>query len=101
MERKHNRGIGMSHKPILSRIREPTNLESNKAYLTNSEAVKWFFFVVFLALRTRFRILKVLKDHNLPGNMSVNEIIFELSKMERIVEKSGTEYFAAVPKKKG
>ena len=62
--------------------------------------MKWFFFVVFLALRTRFRILKVLKDHNLPGNMSVNEIIFELSKMERIVEKSGTEYFAAVPKKK-
>ena len=31
--------------------------------------------------------------------MSVNEIIFELSKMERIVEKNGTEYFAAVPKK--
>ena len=33
------------------------------------------------------------------GKMSVNEIIFELSKMERIVEKSGAEYFAAVPKK--
>ena len=31
--------------------------------------------------------------------MSVNEIIFELSKMERIVEKNGAEYFAAVPKK--
>jgi hypothetical protein len=31
--------------------------------------------------------------------LSVNEIIFELSKMERIVEKSGAEYFAAVPKK--
>lgn len=31
--------------------------------------------------------------------MSVNEVIFELSKMERIVEKSGTEYFVAVPKK--
>ena len=31
--------------------------------------------------------------------MSVNEIIFELSKMAGIVEKSGAEYFAAVPKK--
>jgi hypothetical protein len=41
----------------------------------------------------------VLKDHNLLGKMSVNEIIFELSKMERIVEKSGVEYFAAVPKR--
>ena len=39
------------------------------------------------------------RSHNLLGKMSVNEIIFELSKMERIVEKSGAEYFAAVPKK--
>jgi len=43
----------------------------------------------------------VLKDHNLLGKISVSEIIFELSKMERIVEKSGAEYFAAVPKKVG
>lgn len=41
----------------------------------------------------------MLKEHNLIGRMSVNEVLFELSKMERIVEKSGTEYFAAVPKK--
>jgi hypothetical protein len=60
--------------------------------------VKGFFFIIFSALRIRFRILKVLKDHNLLGNMSVNGIIFELSKMERIVEKRGAEYFAAVPK---
>ncbi len=31
--------------------------------------------------------------------MFVNEIVFELSKMERIVEKSRVEYFAAVPEK--
>ena len=29
----------------------------------------------------------------------MNEVMFELSKMERIVEKSGAEYFAAVPRK--
>lgn len=28
----------------------------------------------------------------------MNEIIFKLSKMKRIVEMSGTEYFAAIPK---
>jgi len=75
------------------------DLESDKSYLRSNEKVKGFFFIVFLALRIRFKILKVLKDHNLLGKMSVNEIIFELSKMERIVEKSGAEYFAAVPKK--
>ncbi len=53
-------------------------------------------FQYFLAV---IEILKVLKDHNLLGKMSVNEIIFELSKMERIVQKNGAEYFAAVPKK--
>jgi len=41
----------------------------------------------------------MLKDHDLLGKMFVNEIIFELLKMERIVENSGAEYFAVVPKK--
>ena len=75
------------------------DLEPDRTCLRDSEKVKGFFFIVFLALRIRFKILKVLKDHIVLGKMSVNEIIFELSKMERIVEKSGVEYFAAVPKK--
>ena len=54
------------------------DLESDKTYLRDSEKVKGFFFIVFLALRIRF---KILKDHNLLGKMSVNEIIFERSKM--------------------
>ena len=75
------------------------DLESDKTYLRENEKVDGFFFIVFLALRIRFSILKVLMDHDLLGKMSVNEVIFELSKMERIVEKSSTEYFAAFPKK--
>ncbi len=75
------------------------DLESDKTYLRDDDRVKGFFFIVFLALRIRFRILKVLKEHNLIGKFSVNEVLFELSKMERIVEKSGTKYFAVVPKK--
>jgi hypothetical protein len=70
-----------------------------KTHPIDSKNVKGCFFTVFLALRIRFRILKVLKDHNLIGKTSMNEIIFELSKMERIVEKRGAEYFVAVPKK--
>ena len=75
------------------------DLESNKTYLRDNEKVKGFFFIVLLALRIRFRTLKVLKDPNLLRKMSVNEILFELSKMEMIVGNSGAEYFAAVPKK--
>jgi len=73
------------------------DLESDRTYLRDNEKVKGFFFIVFLALWIRF--LKVLKDHDLLGKMSVNEVIFELSKTERIVDKNGGEYFAAVPKK--
>lgn len=62
-------------------------LESDKTYLRDKEKVEGFFFIFFLALRIRFSILKMLKDHDLLGKMSVNEVIYELSKMERIVEK--------------
>jgi len=45
-------------------------------------------------------MLKVLKDNNLLGKMLVNEVMYKLTKVEMIVEKSGTEYFAPpVPRK--
>ena len=55
------------------------DLESDKTYSRDNE--KGFFLIVFSAWRIRFRIEKVLKDHDLLGKMSVNEIIFDLSKM--------------------
>jgi len=75
------------------------DLESNKSYLRSNEKVKGFFSIIFLSLRIRFKILKVLKNQNPLKKMSVDEINFELSNMERIVEKSGTEYFAVVPQR--
>ena len=74
------------------------DLESDKTYLRYSEMVKVFFFNVFPALRIRFRILSVLKDHSFLGNKSVDEIRFELSKLDRIVEKRGAEYFCSSSK---
>ena len=35
------------------------DLESDKTYLRDSEKVKGFFFIVFLALRIRFRTVSV------------------------------------------
>lgn len=63
------------------------DLEPDETHLRDNEKVKGFFLIIFLVLRIRSRILKMLKDHNLLG------------KMERIIEKSGAEYFAAVSKK--
>lgn len=70
-----------------------------KTCLRDNEKVKGYFLMVFLALRIRLFILKVLKDQGLLRKMSVNEIIFDLSKMERVIEKSGIKHSVAVPKK--
>ena len=73
------------------------DLESDRTYLRDGEKVKRFFLIVFLALSIRFKILNVLKDHNLLGKASVNDIIFELSKMERIVEKIVDRFSDIIP----
>jgi len=75
------------------------DLEADKTYLRDENKVKGYFFIVFLALRARFKILRKLKEEDLLGKVSVNEAIMEFSKIEKIVEKNGAEYFAAVPKK--
>ena len=40
-------------------------LESDKTYLRDNKKVKGFFFIVFLALKIIFRILRVLKEYKL------------------------------------
>ena len=74
-------------------------LESDKTYLRSDEGVRGYFFVTFLAMRIYFKILKRLREKELTNKISVDEVLFELSKIEKIVEKSGREYFAKIPKR--
>ena len=53
----------------------------------------------FPAMRIYFKILKRLKEKGLSNKISVAEVLFELSKVTKIVEKSGREYFAKIPKR--
>lgn len=73
-------------------------LDSDKTYLQSDEAVRGYFFVTFLALRVYFKILKRLRERDLTGKISVKEVLFELSKLQKIVEPNGREYFAKTPK---
>jgi hypothetical protein len=50
-------------------------------------------------LRIYFGVLKWLRYTELNQKISVNEVFFELSKVMKIVEKDGREYFAKIPKK--
>ncbi len=74
-------------------------LDSDKTYMQTDEAVRGYFFITFLALRIYFHTLKRLRENDLTSKISVNEVFFELSKVQRIVEPTGREYYAKIPKK--
>jgi transposase len=76
------------------------DLESDKTYLQSSEGVRGYFFVSFLALRVYFSILKRLREKSLTNKISVEEVLFELSKVYKIVDrKISRDYFASIPKR--
>lgn len=74
-------------------------LESDKTYLQTPESIRGYFFITFLAMRIYFKILQRLREKHLTQKISVKEVIFELSKVQMISERSGREYFAKIPKR--
>ena len=74
-------------------------LDADRTYLQSPDGVRGFFLVMFLAMRVYFKILKRRRERKLTSRVSVEEVLFELSKVERIVEKNGREYYASIPKK--
>lgn len=75
------------------------DLEADRTYLGRDDAERGYFLVVFLAMRIYFKILKRLRERDLVGKVSVKEVLWALSKMRKVVEVGGTEYFGAFPKK--
>ncbi len=74
-------------------------LESDKTYLQNPESIRGYFFITLLALRIYFKVLRRLREKKLTQKISVGEVFFELSKVLKIVEKNGREYYAKIPKR--
>ena len=75
------------------------HLDADTTYLQDNDAVRGYYFVTFLALRVYFKILKRLRERDLTGKVSVNEVLYELSKVQLIVEsEEDREYFAKIPK---
>lgn len=73
-------------------------LDADTTYLQTDDAVRGYFFVTLLALRIYFGILRRLRERDLTGTLSVKEVLFELSKIQLIVESDDEKYFAEVPK---
>lgn len=74
------------------------HLDADKTHLQSDEAVRGYFFITLLALRVYFAVLRRLRREELTSKISVNEVFFELSKVERIKGLGDKESFARIPK---
>lgn len=73
-------------------------LDADKTHLQSDEAVRGYFFVTFLALRVYFAVLKRLREADKTDTISVEEVFWELSKIERMIDAGGKESYAQIPK---
>lgn len=75
------------------------HLDADKTWMRSDDAIRGFFFVTFLALRIYWAVLRVLRQKELTNKISVAEVFFELSKIERIVDANGAEVYAKIPRR--
>jgi hypothetical protein len=73
-------------------------IDSDKTYLQSPESVRGYFFISLLALRIYFKVLKKLRILNLNQIISVEEVFFELSKIEMIYDSNNKKSLAQIPK---
>lgn len=73
-------------------------LDADTTYMQSDEAVRGYFFVTFLALRVYFGVLRRLRETDKSTEVSVNEVFYKLSKVERVIGPGGKESYAQIPK---
>jgi transposase len=59
-------------------------LENDKTYLDDDDAVRGYFFISFLSLYLYYKVLNLLRKAKLVEKVSVNEVLLELSKVYEI-----------------
>jgi transposase len=74
-------------------------LENDKTYLSDDDAIRGYFFVSFISLYLYCKILEMLRKKKYVGKVSVNELLFELSKVYLIVYNDGRTSLSEVPAK--
>jgi transposase len=74
-------------------------LENDKCYLGNSDAVRGYFFVSFLSLYLYFGVLERIRAAGLTCELSVEELLFLLSKVYIVKHNDGKERLTEIPAK--
>jgi len=74
-------------------------MENDKSYLSDDDAVRGYFFISFISLYLYFRILGMLRQHDLVGKVSVQELLFEFSKVYLVYYSDGRRRLSEIPAK--
>jgi len=56
-------------------------LENDKTYLSDDDSVRGYFFISLISLYLYFKVLNLIREKGYTGKISVNELLFELSKI--------------------
>jgi len=73
--------------------------ENDKCYLGDSDAVRGYFFVSFLSLYLYFRVLERIRAAGLTCDLSVEGLLFLLSKVYMVKYNDGKERLTEIPAK--
>jgi transposase len=74
-------------------------LENDKSYLADDDAVRGYFFISFISLYLYFHILNLLRQRGLEGKMSVGEVLFELPKVSLVYYLDGEKKLSEIPRR--
>lgn len=74
-------------------------LENDKTYLSDVDAVRGYFFISFLSLYLYYEIQNLLRKNKLNAKMSVNEALLELSKAYLAYYDNGDKHLTEIPAK--
>jgi len=74
-------------------------LENDKVYLGDGDAVRGYFFVSFLSLYLWFRVLGLIRGAGLSDRLGVGELLFELSRVYSVDYGDGRLRLSEVPAK--
>ncbi|MDG7043984.1 MAG: hypothetical protein JRN19_00875 [Nitrososphaerota archaeon] len=74
-------------------------IENDKSYLSDDYALRGYFYISFVSLYLYWVILNLLRKNGLVGDVSVNELLFELSRVFLVRYSDGSTGLSEIPKK--
>ncbi len=74
-------------------------LENDKPYLSDDYALRGYFFISFVSLYLYYAALNLLRKNGLVGDVSVNELLFELSRVFMVKYSDGSTALSEMPEK--